>query len=98
MSASLFLFFICQGVRDQAFFNLERKLRNIAKILEPLGERETKITLPTRFRDSFSRYLAKRKLVLDPPYKTENWNGVESAYTFFSLPVPSEVADLIFDD
>jgi hypothetical protein len=27
----------------------DQKLRNLAKILEPLGERETKITLPTRF-------------------------------------------------
>jgi hypothetical protein len=73
-------------------------MRNISKVLEALGPRETKVTLPTPHRESFSRYLVKRKLVLDPPYTTDVWNGVESAYTFFKLPVPSEVADLIFDD
>ena len=54
--------------------------------------------LLTRYREPFSRYLAKRKIVLDPPYKTDVWNNVESAYTVFELPVPYEVADLIFDD
>ncbi len=73
-------------------------VRNIPKVLEADGGRNTKVTVPTRYREHFSRYLAKRKLVLDPPYKTEVWNNVESAYTVFELPVPYEVADLLFDD
>jgi len=73
-------------------------LRNLPKIMEAIGGRETKITLPTRYRESFCRYLEKRKLVLDPPYTTDVWNGVESGYTFFVLPVRTDVADLIFDD
>ena len=73
-------------------------LASIPKVLESIDGRVTKVTLPTRCRDSFSRYLVKRKLTLDPPYRTDVWNGVESAFTIFELPVPYEVADLIFDD
>jgi len=73
-------------------------LANIPKVLESVNGRVTQVTLPTRYRDSFSRYLTKRKLILDPPFRTEVWNGVESAYTLFELPVPYEVADLVFDD
>jgi hypothetical protein len=73
-------------------------VRSIPKVLESETGRTTKVTLLTRYRENFSRYLSKRKIVLDPPYKTDVWNNVESAYTVFELPVPYEVADLIFDD
>jgi len=73
-------------------------LPSIPRVLESLSCRATKVTLPTRYRDSFSRYLVKRKFTLNPPYRTDVWNGIESAYTFFELPVPYEVADLVFDD
>ncbi len=73
-------------------------IRGIPKIFESVNGRVTKITLPTKYRSQFNRDLIKRKLTLDPPYHTEVWNNVESAYTVFDLPVPYEVADLIFDD
>ena len=73
-------------------------LKSIPKVLEAQGGRSTRVILLTTYREHFSRYLVKRKLVLDPPYKTDVWNNVESAYTIFDLPVPYEVADLIFDD
>jgi len=73
-------------------------MRNLPKIFDSIEGKQTKITLPTRFRESFSRYLVKRKLILDPPYTTEVWDRLESAYTYFVLPVRGDVADLIFDD
>lgn len=71
---------------------------SIPKVIEAVSGRVTKVTVPTRYRDSFSRYLSKRKFKLEPPYHTDIWNGIESAYTFFELPVPYEVTDLVFDD
>ena len=72
--------------------------RSIPKVLESKNGRITSVTLLTRYREHFSQYLTKRKILLQPPYKTDVWNNVESAYTVFELPVPYEVADLIFDD
>ena len=77
---------------------MSTNIRHLPKVFEFIEGESTKITLPTRYRDSFSRYLAKRKLILEPPYTTEVWNGVESAYTNFVLPVRTDVADVIFDD
>jgi hypothetical protein len=73
-------------------------MKNVIKIIGRRGQRETKVTLPSVYRESFSRYLAKRKLFLEPPYITDIWNGIQSACTIFQLPVANEVADLIFDD
>ncbi len=73
-------------------------MKSVAKDFNPLESRITQVRLPTPFRDSFSRFLEKRKIQPEKPVKTEIWNGIESAVTSFELPYCLSVTESIFDD
>jgi len=72
--------------------------RDVDKIIEAVGPRVTKLTIPTAFRDDFLGYLSGRKVQLASPCKTDVWNGIESAYTEFEISLGFEVTSAIFDE
>jgi hypothetical protein len=74
------------------------KSKEVEKFIETIEPGITKVTIPTRYRDDFGRYLTSRKIELSRPFQTEIWNNVESAYTNFELLVKRPIAESIFDD
>jgi hypothetical protein len=81
--------------------NLEQPVqprKHIEKLIESIEPEITKVTIPTQYREDFSRYLASRSIELFRSAKTDVWNGIESAYTDFELRARSEIATSIVDD
>lgn len=72
--------------------------RDVAKIIEAVEPRVTKLTIPTAFRDDFRSFLSQRKVQLVSPAKTDVWNNVESAYTHFEISLGFEVTSEIFEE
>jgi hypothetical protein len=58
--------------------------------------RVTKVTVLTKDKVAFGQFIETRKIHLETVPYTEVWQGVESAFTIFSLSLSPAIGDVVY--